>query len=158
VNLSEWVRLPGIGLETAYRWFREGTLPVPAVRGSPRSVLVAPDAAVAVAGEGPGLYARVSSCDQEAGLGRQVARLAAWAVQAGQPAARTAAGSGMSGSRAKARRLLAGPGAGTVVAGHRGRLGRMNTGLVEAALSASGRRPVRCAARDVGPASPGVSG
>lgn len=103
----------------------------------------------------------------------------------------------MNGSRSKARRLLADPGVQTVVAGHRDRLGRMNTELVEAALSAHGRRLVvlnpgeadddlvrdvtevltsfcarrygrrsarnraekalRCAARDVGPASAQVA-
>jgi hypothetical protein len=31
VNLKEWARLQGIHPQTAYRWFREGTLPVPAV-------------------------------------------------------------------------------------------------------------------------------
>jgi putative resolvase len=51
-------------------------------------------------------------------------------------------GSGMDGSRARVRRLLADPDVTAVVIGHRERLGRMNTGLVEAALSAHGRRLV----------------
>ena len=50
------------------------------------------------------------------------------------------AGSGMNGSRAKVRRLLADPAVTVVVVEHRDRLGRMNTELVEAALSAHGRR------------------
>jgi putative resolvase len=45
----------------------------------------------------------------------------------------------MNGGRSKARRLLADPGVQTVVAGHRDRLGRMNTELVGATLSAHGR-------------------
>jgi putative resolvase len=32
MNLTEWARQQGIHPQTAYRWFREGTLPVPAVR------------------------------------------------------------------------------------------------------------------------------
>ena len=32
VNLTEWARRQGIHPQTAYRWFRNGTLPVPAVR------------------------------------------------------------------------------------------------------------------------------
>jgi putative resolvase len=48
----------------------------------------------------------------------------------------------MNGTRAKARRLLADPAVTVVVAGHRDRLGRMNTGLAESALAASGRRMV----------------
>jgi putative resolvase len=86
----------------------------------------------------------VSSRDQEAGLGRQVARLTGWAAQAGLPVARVEAevGSGMSGARAKARRLLAGPAVTVVVVEHRGRLGRVNTELAGAALSAQRRRLV----------------
>jgi putative resolvase len=184
-----------------YRWFREGALPVPAVRVNSRSVLVAPDAVAAAAGDGGlGLYARVSSHDQEAGLDRQVDRLAAWASRAGLPVARIEAevGSGVNGARPGARRLLADPRVGTVVVEHRDRLGRVNTELVEAALSAHGRglvvldpagagddlvadmteiltsfcarlygrrlarnraeKALRCAARDVGPASPEVTG
>jgi len=86
----------------------------------------------------------VSSHDQKADLDRQVARFAAWAAQAGQPVVRIEAevGSGMSGTRAKVRRLLGDPLVGVVVVEHRDRLGRMNTELVEAALSATGRRLV----------------
>jgi putative resolvase len=48
----------------------------------------------------------------------------------------------MNGARSKARRLLADPEVSVVVVEHRDRLGRMNTELVEAALSAAGRRMV----------------
>jgi len=48
----------------------------------------------------------------------------------------------MNGARAKVRRLLADPKVTAVVVEHRDRLGRMNTELVEAALSAHGRRLV----------------
>ena len=50
--------------------------------------------------------------------------------------------SGMNGARSKARRLLADPRVTAVVVEHKDRLGRMNVELVEAALSASGRRLV----------------
>ena len=200
MNLTDWARLQGLHPQTAYRWFREGKLPVPAVRVNSRSVLVAPDAALAPARGGLGLYARVSSLDQRADLDRQVARLTSWAAQAGAPVVRVEAevGSGVNGARAKIRRLLADPNVQAVVVEHRDRLGRMNTELVEAALSAHGRRlvvldpgevdddlvrdmtevltsfcarlyghrsarnraekAVRCAERDVGPASLGAAG
>ena len=51
-------------------------------------------------------------------------------------------GSGMHGTRARARRLLSGPAASVAVVEHRGRLGRMNTELVGAALAVHGRRRV----------------
>jgi putative resolvase len=145
VNLTQWARSQGIHPQTAYRWFREDRLPVPAVRVNSRTVLVAPDAALVPAAHGGlGLYARVSSHDQKADLDRQVARLSAWAAQAGGVVVRVEAevGSGMNGTRPKARRLLADPAVSAVVVEHRDRLGRMNTELVESALSAHGRRLV----------------
>ncbi|MGO9226647.1 MAG: IS607 family transposase, partial [Mycobacterium sp.] len=60
MNLTEWARAQGVHPQTAYRWFREGILPVPAVRVNQRTVLVNPDRGDAVVG-GVGLYARVSS-------------------------------------------------------------------------------------------------
>lgn len=144
MNLTQWARLQGVHPQTAYRWFREGTLPVPAVRVNSRSVLVSPEAAIATPTSTFGLYARVSSHDQKSDLDRQVARLSTWAAQAGGQVVRVEAevGSGMNGSRSKVRRLLADPAVTTVVVEHRDRLGRMNTELVEAALSAHGRRLV----------------
>jgi len=145
VNLTEWAKAQGISPHTAYRWFRNGTLPVPAERAGPRMILVNPAAATApVRAGGTGLYARVSSHDQKPDLDRQVARLSGWAAQAGHRVVRVEAeiASGVNGSRAKARRLLADPAVTTVVVEHKDRLGRMNTGLIEAALSASGRRLV----------------
>jgi putative resolvase len=144
VNLTEWAHAQGIHVTTAYRWYREGKLPVPA-RKVGRLILVSPETAASAAPkDGVGLYARVSSHDQEADLNRQVARLSAWAAQAGLPVVRVESevGSGMNGSRAKVRRLLADPTAAVVVVEHRDRLGRMNTELVEAALSAHNRRLV----------------
>ena len=144
VNLTDWARAQGVHPQTAYRWFRLGTLPVPAVRVNSRSVLVSPDAVLAKSTGGLGLYARVSSHDQKADLERQVSRLAEWAANAGQRVVRVEAevGSGMNGTRAKVGRLLADPLVTTVVVEHRDRLGRMNTEMVEAALSAHGRRLV----------------
>ncbi|MFG2996821.1 IS607 family transposase [Streptomyces sp. NPDC048340] len=145
MNLTEWARVQGIHPQTAYKWFREGTLPVPAQRVGPRTILVNVEAsAVPEAVGGVGLYARVSSHDQRADLERQVARLADWAAKAGHQVVRVESetGSGMNGSRTKARRLLADPRVTTVVVEHKDRLGRMNVELVEAALSATGRRLV----------------
>ncbi len=142
MNLTEWEHAQGIHVTTAYRWYREGAPPVPAQKVG-RLILVSPDTAADPSRQGgAGLYARVSSHDQRADLDRQVARLPAWAVQAGLPVVRVEAGSGMNGARAGARRLLAGPAATVVVVEHRDRLGRMNTELVEAALAAHHRRVV----------------
>jgi putative resolvase len=143
VNLSDWADAQGIHKTTAYRWYREGKLPVPA-RKAGRLILVSPEPPAAASGERAGLYARVSCHDQKADLDRQVARLTGWAAQAGVTVARVEAevGSGMNGSRPRARRLLGDPAVTVVVVEHRDRLGRMNTELAEAALRAAGRRLV----------------
>lgn len=93
---------------------------------------------------GIGLCARVSCDDRKADLERQVARLAQWAAQAGHRVVRVESeiGSAMSGGRSRVKRLLADPDVTTVVVEHRDGLGRMNVELVEAALSAHGRRLV----------------
>ncbi|MER7959675.1 IS607 family transposase [Streptomyces sp. NPDC096030] len=143
MNLTEWAKTQGVHRQTAYRWFREGTLPVPAQRVGPRTILVNVGVnAVPGAIDGLALYARVSSHDQKAGLERQVARLSRWAAQAGHRVVRVEAevASGMNGARPRAKRLLADPDVTTVMAGHEDRLGRMNTELAGAALSAHGRR------------------
>ena len=61
MNLTEWVHAQGIHVTTAYRWYREGALPVPArnralTAGGPRrdsglpAVLMAGSAACGGAG------------------------------------------------------------------------------------------------------------
>jgi putative resolvase len=142
VKLTEWARANGVHPKTAYRWWREGILPVPARKVGPRTILV--DTAVGDSVGGVGLYARVSSHDQREDLERQVARISDWAAKAGTRVVRVESevGSGMNGARPKVRRLLADPRVSVVVVEHRDRLGRMNTELVEAALAAAGRRLV----------------
>jgi putative resolvase len=146
VNLKEWAKANGVHPHTAYRWFREGTLPVPAKRVGPRTILVNIEAnsSPSVVGDGVGLYARVSSHDQKSDLERQVSRLSQWAAKAGRRVTRIESeiASGMNGGQTKARRLLADPSVTTIVVEHKDRLGRMNVELVEAALSAHGRRLV----------------
>lgn len=118
---------------------------MPAQRVGPRTILVNIDAATASeAIGGLGLYARVSSHDHKADLERQIARLSAWAAKAGHRVVRVESeiGSGMDGARLKVKRLLADPAVTTVVVEHKDRLGRMNVELIEAALSAHGRRLV----------------
>src|SRR5919201_1857853 len=148
MRLKDWAEQQGIHYQTAWKWFRDGKLPVPALQTPSGTILVQPDApdAVPQPGGGLGLYARVSSHDQRADLDRQVTRLTHWAA-AGAAAARgvrveAEVASGMTGRRPKLRRLLADPAVQTVVVTHRDRLARMNAELVEAALWAHGRRLV----------------
>jgi putative resolvase len=142
VNLSEWADRVGVSKFTAYRWFREGTLPVPAERVG-RLILVNADAAKREPVRTV-LYARVSSRDQRSDLDRQVARLTGWATGQGMAVAEVVVevGSGMNGKRRRLARLLADATATTVVVEHRDRLARFGVEHLEAALSAQGRRIV----------------
>ena len=87
-------------------------------------------------------YARVSSSDQKNDLQRQADRLKAFAVNLGVKDAQvvTEVGSGVNDKRRKLNRILADPTVGTIIVEHRDRLARVNAGLIESALEASGRR------------------
>jgi putative resolvase len=128
MKLAEWARVNGVHPQTAYRWFRQGTMPVPAQRLPSGTILV----------EVPGgtsdgtqeqrvvLYARVSAHDQRTDLDRQVARLSAWAAGQGIVVAEVVreVGSGLNGRRPRLRRLLADPTVAMIVVEHRDRLAR----------------------------------
>jgi predicted site-specific integrase-resolvase len=107
VNLREWALANGVHPVTAYRWFREGKLPVPATRVGGLIPIDQPAAA------GPAgvtaVYARVSSADQRQDLDRQVARVTTWATGHNLPVDRvvTEVGSAVNGRRGKLLTLLA---------------------------------------------------
>ncbi|CNY16382.1 IS607-like element IS1535 family transposase [Mycobacterium tuberculosis] len=143
MNLADWAESVGVNRHTAYRWFREGTLPVPAERVG-RLILVKTAASASAAAAGVVLYARVSSHDRRSDLDRQVASLTAWATErdlgVGQVVCEV--GSGLNGKRPKLRRILSDPDARVIVVEHRDRLARFGVEHLEAALSAQGRRIV----------------
>jgi putative resolvase len=143
VNLADWAASVGVNRHTAYRWFREGTLPVPAERVG-RLILVRTAPVGDGAAAGVVIYARVSSHDQRADLDRQVARLTAWATEQDLTVAQvvTEVGSGLNGKRPKLRRILSDPAATVIVVEHRDRLARFGVEHLEAALSAQARRIV----------------
>lgn len=87
-------------------------------------------------------YARVSSSDQKNDLQRQADRLKAFAVNLGVKDAQvvTEIGSGVNDKRRTLNHLLKDPTVATIIVEHRDRLARMNAGLIESALEASGRR------------------
>jgi predicted site-specific integrase-resolvase len=140
VNLKEWAVANGVHPVTAYRWFREGKLPVPATRVGGLILIDQPTATpptgVTV------VYARVSSADQRQDLERQVARVTTWATGRNLPVDRvvTEVGSALNGRRRKLLALLRDPDVTTVVVEHRDRFARFGAEYVEAVLSASGRR------------------
>jgi putative resolvase len=140
VKLAEWARVNGVHPQTAYRWFREDRMPVPARRLESGTIWV--DVPAVEATGRTVVYARVSSHDQRADLDRQVARLTQWATSAGRAIDEVVCevGSGLNGKRPKLRRILSDPSAVVVVVEHRDRLARFGVEHLEAALSAHGRK------------------
>jgi putative resolvase len=142
VKLAEWARVSGIHPQTAYRWFRQDRMPVPARRLASGTIWV--DAAPVGESGRVVVYARVSSHDQRADLDRQVARVTEWATSSGHQVGEVACevGSGMNGNRPKLRRILSDPSATVIVVEHRDRLSRFGVEQLESALAAAGRRVV----------------
>ena len=125
---------------TAWKWFRTGALPDPAIQLKTGTILVrvneVPDEGLVA------LYARVSSHDQKADLERQQGRLVQWATAQGLRVGEVVSevGSGLNGHRRKLLGLLQDPNVSTIVVEHRDRLARFGTEYIEAALRRSGRR------------------
>jgi predicted site-specific integrase-resolvase len=138
--LKQWAELNGVHHVTAYRWFREGKLPVPAHRVGRLILIDVPSAGTATGSTV--VYARVSSADQRPDLDRQVARVTEWATGQRLPVDRvvTEVGSALNGHRRKFLALLGDPAVSTIVVEHRDRFARFGAEYVEASLAAGGRR------------------
>ncbi len=141
VKLHEWAAREGVHYQTAWRWWRDGKLPVPAQQTATGTILVEVPAASSGAA-GVVVYARVSSHDQRADLDRQVARVTEWVTGQGLTVAGVVreVGSGLNGKRPKLRRILSDPSAAVIVVEHRDRLARFGVEHLDAALAAHGRR------------------
>ncbi|MFU8855257.1 IS607 family transposase [Micromonospora sp. SL1-18] len=127
--------------QTAWRWVKDGKMPVP-VRQVPSGTWIVEEARSA-AGRVVG-YCRVSCSGQEGDLDRQTVRVVEGANAQGLAVAEvvTEVGSGLDGKRRKLHRLLADPTAAVIVVERKDRLARFGVEHLQAALSATGRRLV----------------
>jgi putative resolvase len=142
MKLSEWAAQQGVHYQTAWRWWKRGSLPVPARQLASGTILVEVPASPAGTAGRTVVYARVSSHDQRADLDRQVSRVMGWAGerQLAVDQVVTEVGSGLNGRRPKLARLLADAQVGTIVVEHRDRLARFGVEHLQAALAAQDRR------------------
>lgn len=140
MKLSEWAARNGVHYQTAWRWARDGTMPVPVTR-TPTGLWLVHDENPTETGRAVA-YCRISSTGQKADLDRQVARVVQAATDQGIPVTEvvTEIGSGLNGRRRKLHRLLADAEATTIVVEHRDRLARFGVQHLESALTATGRR------------------
>lgn len=145
----EWADREGLHVQTVWRWCREGTMPVPVER-TPTGAFLIHDPKYetpvpSTRSQTVVCYARVSSSDQKDDLVRQCDRVKAFAYAAFPDAhisVVSEVGSGMNDRRKKLNSVLGDPDADVIVVEHRDRLTRINFGLLESALRASGRRIV----------------
>lgn len=138
MRLSDWAKDAGVHYQTAWKWAREGNMPVPVMKTPTGRYIVLPEEKV----EGRTVaYCRVSSSDQKEDLERQVGRVATGTVSRGLTLAEVVSevGSGMNGKRPKLHRLLSDPTVSVIVVEHRDRLARFGFEHLESALAASGR-------------------
>ncbi len=144
MNLREWALSQGVHPQTAYKWFREGKLPVPA-RKMGKLILVGDLADRPAQHRGRTVvYARVSSAEQKPDLDRQVARVISWGTEHGYEIGQvvTEVGSALNGKRRKFLALLEDSSATVVLVEHRDRFARFGAEYVSAALGAAGRQLV----------------
>ncbi|GAA6759138.1 IS607-like element IS1602 family transposase [Thermus oshimai] len=125
LKLSDWARKQGISYLTAWRWFKAGKLPVPAIQLPTGTILVQERVEGTTV-----LYARVSGHDQKDDLRRQVERLLAWVLAQGieDYAVVEEIGSGLNGRRRKLLRVLRNPRYTRSVVEHRDRLAPLPIG------------------------------
>ena len=88
MKLSDWAAQQGVHYQTAWRWWKRGTLPVPARQLPSGTILVDVPAAAPHTRGRLVVYARVSSHDQRADLDRQVARAVGWPASSTLPSTR----------------------------------------------------------------------
>jgi putative resolvase len=141
MKLAEWARSYGIHPNTAYRWFRDGTVPVPTKRLASGTIVVEQEPTDRAGGRTVA-YCRVSSHDQRDDLERQAGRVSRWASEHGFSIDEvvTEVGSGMNAKRPRLARLLSDASATSIVVEHRDRLARFGVEHLSAALSAAGRQ------------------
>ena len=139
MKLSAWAKEQGIGYRTAWQWFHDGRLPVKSLQTASGAIFVypTPETETKVV-----VYARVSSHDQSADLDRQVARLCVYCAENDLKVTRVVreVGSGLNGKRKKLAGVLAESSENVIVVEHKDRLVRWGFELIEASLSACGRK------------------
>jgi putative resolvase len=139
MKLSVWAKKQGISYRTAWRWFKDGKLPVKAEQTGTGTILIKEstphDNEVVI-------YARVSSSDQKGDLDTQISRLVQFANSRGWVVTQTITeiGSAMNGHRPKLKKLLTNPDIKTILIEHSDRLMRFGVEYLETALAAQGRK------------------
>lgn len=139
MKLSIWAKKQGISYRTAWRWFKNGKLPVSVEQTSSGTILVKDEL---VDSNQVAIYARVSSSDQKNDLDRQVSRLVMYANSQKLVVAKTIVeiGSALNGHRSKLKKLLFDSSVKIIIVEHEDRLMRFGFEYIVSALAAQKRK------------------
>jgi putative resolvase len=146
MRLVDWAEKQGIAYMTAWRWFKQGKLPVKAIQTPTGMILVdaGDEAKVLTQHKSAAIYARVSSDDQKKDLEGQVARLSIYAANHGLRITRvlTEIGSGLNGKRKKLLSILSDQSIDIILVEHKDRLTRFGFEYIETLLKSQSRELV----------------
>lgn len=139
MKLSTWAKEQGISYKTAWRWFKQGILPVHAEQAPNGTILVQEKKSES---NQVAIYARVSSHDQKQDLDRQVNRLVTFANSQNLVVAETVVeiGSALNGHRKKMKKLLSNPKIKIIIVEHSDRLMRFGIEFLESTLASQNRK------------------
>jgi len=143
MKLIDWAKQEGIKYQTAWKWFRDGILPIPSTQLPTGTILVHPPVlATPKSVKNAALYARVSSHDQKEDLQRQLGRLVEYANSNSYNVVESTSeiGSGLNGKRKKLLSLLKNKDIDVIIVENRDRLSRFGVEYIETLLEASGRK------------------
>ncbi len=145
MKLSDYAKHLGVSYQTAWRWWKAGTLPHPATQAESGTVIVdfAPEVESIITDKVKvAIYARVSSSENKDNLDRQAERLTQYATVKGYQIVRVVkeVGSGLNDSRKKLDALLRQDDYNTLLVEHRDRLARFGTNYLDLLLSRLGVR------------------
>lgn len=146
MRLTDWAEKQGIAYMTAWRWFKQGKMPVKAIQTPSGMILVEEADGARKPGQykSTTLYARVSSHDQKKDLDGQVARLSIYAAENELIVTKilTEIGSGLNGNRKKLLSALSDPTIDVILVEHKDRLTRFGFEYIETLLKSQGREVV----------------
>jgi putative resolvase len=143
MRLVDWAEQQGIAYMTAWRWFKNGKMPVKTIQTPSGMILVEEKigAETRTRFKSTAIYARVSSHDQKKDLDGQVARMSIYAASNGLVVTKilTEIGSGLNGNRKKLLSILADQSIDIILIEHKDRLTRFGFEYIETLLRSQSR-------------------
>lgn len=144
MRLPEYAKYLGISYKTAWRWWKNGTLPHRAHQTETGVIIVDcnPQSTLSATNDRVAIYARVSSSENRDNLERQAERLKQYAIAKGYRITQIVkeVGSGLNDNRQKLESLLKSSDYDILIVEHKDRLARFGTHYLDVLLSRCGVR------------------